>query len=129
MRGHGGHCQQQVPGERGGQVRLTQDGARMMTTQTGSGLFSKRQWSVIGEALNLTNRELEVVQGLFDDQTEAGMGETLGISSHTVHTHIGRIYEKLGVASRSGALVRIFAVAMEKRVVQLRRPTRRAAAG
>lgn len=45
-------------------------------------------------------RELEVLEGLLDGVTEAEIGERLGISPHTVHSHTRSIYLKLGVHNR-----------------------------
>lgn len=48
----------------------------------------------------LTAKELEVLQALASDLTLGEVGEKLGVSRNTVHTHVSRIYAKLGVSSR-----------------------------
>jgi len=48
------------------------------------------------------------VQAVFDDQNESRIARSLGISAHTVHTHIERVYRKLGVSSRVTLVVRVF---------------------
>ena len=53
-------------------------------------------------------RGLEIVQCIFDDRTEAGMARQLGISAHTIHTHLERLYRKLGVSTRCAAVVCVF---------------------
>lgn len=66
------------------------------------------RWAPIQSALQLTERELEIVQLLFDGRQEGDIAETLNISAHTVHTHLGRIYRKLGVRGLPGLLLRVF---------------------
>jgi len=75
----------------------------------GHDLFSQSKWDEIGHRLKLSHRELEVVRLCFDDLKESAIAGILAISSHTVHTHVGRLYTKLGVRSRTELLVRVFA--------------------
>ncbi len=75
----------------------------------GSDLFSADVWDRLGGAMRLSARELEILRAIFDDQKESAIAWSLGISPHTVHTHIERIYKKVGVASRCQLLVRVFA--------------------
>jgi DNA-binding NarL/FixJ family response regulator len=65
-------------------------------------------WRQLNSSLRLTNRELEVVKSVFHAQTEAGIAVELGISINTVHTHLGRVYKKLGVHSAAGLILRVF---------------------
>lgn len=51
----------------------------------------------------LTDKEREVLKHIAAGRTLSGVGQTLGISRNTVHTHVKRIYEKLGVSSRAEA--------------------------
>ena len=74
----------------------------------GRSIFSAQQWLSLGRSLRLSDRELEIVQCIFDDDTEAAMARRLGISAHTIHTHLERLYRKLGVASRCAAVVCVF---------------------
>ena len=85
--------------ESGSLRRGVRDGRRML---------SEARWCAIGEALRLSGRELQIVRCLFDDLTEAAIALELGISAHTVHTHLERLYRKLGVVSRCGAILRVF---------------------
>lgn len=54
----------------------------------------------------LTGREREVLQWLAGGKTDKDIGAILGISPRTVHKHLQRIYEKLGVETRTAAVVR-----------------------
>lgn len=52
----------------------------------------------------LTMRELEVLQGLAQRQTNKEIAQRLVISVHTVNAHIDHIYQKLGVNDRQRAV-------------------------
>ena len=54
----------------------------------------------------ITPRELEVLHWLAGGKTDRDIGEILGISPRTVHKHLQRIYEKLGVECRTAAVIR-----------------------
>jgi DNA-binding CsgD family transcriptional regulator len=54
----------------------------------------------------LTPRETEVLRWLFSGKSDRDIGAILGISPRTVHKHLQRIYEKLGVECRTAAVVR-----------------------
>ena len=58
----------------------------------------------------LTAREREVLQWLSGGKTDRDIGEILGISPRTVHKHLQRIYEKLGVETRTAAVARALAL-------------------
>ncbi len=53
----------------------------------------------------LTSRETEIVKLIEEGLTYKEIGERLGISTHTVHTHIKNIYEKLQAKNRNEAIV------------------------
>ena len=52
----------------------------------------------------LTNRELEVLQGLSQGLANKQIGFELGISEHTVKFHVSSIYTKLGASNRTEAV-------------------------
>ena len=80
----------------------------------GSSIFSKREWNELGCDLKLSARELQLVRGIFDDQTEEAIAYDLSISVHTVHSYLTRIYRTLGVCSRDQLLVYIFGRYLER---------------
>src|SRR6266436_2927942 len=57
-------------------------------------------WKVIAKSLRISDRELQIIQGIFDDRKEFAIADELKISMHTVHTHLERLYRKLGISSR-----------------------------
>jgi DNA-binding NarL/FixJ family response regulator len=53
----------------------------------------------------LTRREQEVLKAAAQDMTAREIARHLGIRERTVTTHLGRVYGKLGVNSRVGAVI------------------------
>ena len=66
-------------------------------------------WKVIAKSLRISDRELQIIQGIFDDRKEFAIADELKISMHTVHTHLERLYRKLGVSSRVALVLYILA--------------------
>jgi DNA-binding CsgD family transcriptional regulator len=83
-----------------------------MEVHSASSLLNEEVWAAIGNSLGCSRRELQIVTSLIEDrlETEGAIGRALGISPHTVHTHLERLYKKVGVASRSHLILRVFAV-------------------
>ncbi len=82
------------------------------STEAAAGIISDTAWRRLGEVLHLSPRELEIVNGVFEDRKEFAIAHRLGISPHTVHTHLERVYRKLQVGSRVQLIVRVFAAYM-----------------
>ena len=82
-----------------------------MPVRIPSAVLSSAAWSAIGASLKLSARELQIVTCIIEDlaETQDDVGRHLGMSPHTVHTHLERLYKKLGVANRSRLIVRVFA--------------------
>ncbi len=82
-----------------------------MSARAPSAFLSSAAWSAIGASLKLSARELQIVTCIVEDlaETQDDVGRRLKMSPHTVHTHLERLYKKLGVASRSHLIVRVFA--------------------
>ena len=71
-------------------------------------------WRVIANSLSISDRELQIIQGVFDDQKEFAIAQELTISVHTVHTHLERLYRKLGVSSRVALVLYILSEYLSK---------------
>jgi DNA-binding CsgD family transcriptional regulator len=56
--------------------------------------------------LPVTQREREVLERLAAGKTDREIGEILGMSPRTVQKHLQHIYEKLGVETRTAAVMR-----------------------
>jgi DNA-binding CsgD family transcriptional regulator len=72
-------------------------------------LFPLSAWPRLGMALRLSPREVQIVQGVFEDRKEESIAYELGISPHTVNTYFQRLYAKLRVSSRAQLIVRVMA--------------------
>ncbi len=70
-------------------------------------MFSGTAWKAIGQSLELSGRELEIVHGVFEDRTEYAIATELNISRHTVHTHVERLHHKLRVTNRVQLVLRV----------------------
>lgn len=56
------------------------------------------------DPFRLTPREQDVLCHLVDDDTEAEIADLLGVSPHTIRTHVKNLYSKLQVHSRAQAV-------------------------
>lgn len=65
---------------------------------------------VLRPDLPLTLREREVLRWLAAGKTDRDIADILGISPRTVQKHLQRIYDKLGVETRTAAVLRVLAV-------------------
>ncbi|HEU0237520.1 MAG TPA: response regulator transcription factor [Candidatus Limnocylindrales bacterium] len=63
--------------------------------------FARRPRTGPGSPVRLSARELEVVRLVVDGRSNDEIGAALGIGSKTVETHLRRLFERLGVASRT----------------------------
>ena len=75
-------------------------------------MFTEQAWAEIARSLGLSGRELEILQGVFRNDTESAIAAALGISSHTVHTYFERLYRKLGVSDRIALILRVVQVVL-----------------
>jgi DNA-binding NarL/FixJ family response regulator len=73
----------------------------------GASLLSEHAWGEIARTLRLTKRELQIVQGVFDNLPKTGIAWRLKISEHTVHTHLNRLFKKLAVTTRAELVLRV----------------------
>jgi DNA-binding CsgD family transcriptional regulator len=55
----------------------------------------------------LSSGERQTVQLLLTGKSEAAIASMLGRSPHTIHSHVKRVYRKLGVASRAELIVKL----------------------
>ena len=75
------------------------------TSHRGRSILPPDAWEVIAHSLRISGRELQIIQEIFDDRKESAIADDLTISVHTVHTHLERLYRKLGVSTRVGLVV------------------------
>ena len=86
-------------------------------------------WPRIARETRLTRREMEIARELFQGLGEAAIADELGISVHTVHTHIHRMYRKLDVRNRSEFILRVVSTHVESNAERTERQSALAPAG
>jgi len=70
--------------------------------------LSGESWSELAGRLKLSPRRLAITRLIFDGRTEPAIAAELAISESTVHTHLDRLYKKLGVHGRCELVVAVF---------------------
>lgn len=83
-------------------VRLIEDNKRLFL------LFYERPASIPPSAHGLTKREAEVFQWLAAGKSNKDIGTILAISPRTVEKHLGRIFQYLGVETRTAAAAEFY---------------------
>ena len=83
-------------------IRATFQGKMVFSSEVGVHLMTPPQPAV---DFHLTDRELEVLVLLADGLTNQQTADKLSISQSTLKFHMANIYQKLGVQTRSEALV------------------------
>ena len=73
----------------------------------GAAILSDHAWSEIAKALRITKRELQIIQGVFDNLTQAAIAHRLNMTEHTAHTHLNRLFAKLTVTTRTELVLRV----------------------
>jgi DNA-binding CsgD family transcriptional regulator len=73
----------------------------------GASLLPDEIWLRLREALGLSDRELQIVREIFEDQKQESIAVRLGISSRNVTVNLQSIYGKLGIASRPQLIMRV----------------------
>lgn len=75
---------------------------RQLTPRPARAAFERNDAAI--RSLGLTARECEILELLASGQSNKEMARTLGISPHTIKTHVARLYEKLEVQRRIPAV-------------------------
>jgi DNA-binding CsgD family transcriptional regulator len=71
-------------------------------------------WLSLRESLQLSGRELEIIQLVFADEKDGNIAGSRGISRHTVDTYFRRLYAKLRVSSRPQLILKVVSVYLEQ---------------
>jgi len=66
----------------------------------GAAALDAAAWREIRRGLKLSDRERQIIRGIFDDKHEGAIASGLGISIHTVRTRVGRLRRKLNAVDR-----------------------------
>ena len=81
-------------------------GGAPMSPKIARKVLQEFQDESVGDRYILSGREKDIVKCIEEGMTYKEISLTLGISSHTVHTHIKRIYEKLQAKNRAEVLLK-----------------------
>ena len=73
----------------------------------GAAILSDQAWAAIAKALGISKREIQIIQGVFDNLIQSGIAGRLDMSEHTVHTHLNRLFKKLNITTRTELVLRI----------------------
>jgi DNA-binding CsgD family transcriptional regulator len=73
----------------------------------GAAILSDHAWSEIAKTLGITKREIQIIQGVFDNHTQQGIATRLNMNEHTAHTHLNRLFKKLNITTRTELVLRI----------------------
>ena len=90
-----------------GTIRSVADGGKVLPPEMTSSLFSqiaeaaiRRSYTTTKEATGLTRREREVVEMIGDGLSNKAIARAIGISPHTVKSHVRNIMDKLALHTR-----------------------------
>lgn len=75
-----------------------------------TGLVSSDEWELINDELNLSGRESEVIQGVFDQLSRKQIAERMGLKERTVRQYLENIHIKLNVNTRIGVVLRVIQI-------------------
>lgn len=70
--------------------------------------LSSDDWDEIRRALHLSVREADIAALIIANAPNGAIAQRLGISAHTVHSHLERLYRKLQIGSREELITRAF---------------------
>jgi two-component system nitrate/nitrite response regulator NarL len=88
-------------------IRTAGEGGIVLSPDVQEGLVQElQQQERARPRLTLTQREREVLTLTAAGESAREIGERLGMEPTTVKTHLGSIYEKLGVSDRAAAVAR-----------------------
>jgi DNA-binding CsgD family transcriptional regulator len=78
-------------------------------------MLCDQAWGGVQARLGLSGRELQIIKAVFDGRPERAIAVHLGISPHTVHTHMERLYHKLAVSDRVGLVLHVLSAYLPMR--------------
>lgn len=70
--------------------------------------LSEATWEHVAASLRLSGREVQILNGILQNNTPLEIANDLGISVHTVHSHLARLYRKMNVSSRAELILEVF---------------------
>lgn len=89
---------------KGGAALSSSIAAKLMNFVQDSEDAKAKKKEALQKEFELTEREMDVLEGIVDDLTSEELADRLFISPHTVRVHIKSIYKKLHVHTRASAV-------------------------
>lgn len=77
-------------------------------SETRPRFFMESAYDLLCARLSLSHRESQIVRHLFGNHKESHIADELGMSAHTLRTHVERLYRKLGVANRAALAIHLY---------------------
>jgi DNA-binding CsgD family transcriptional regulator len=75
--------------------------------------LSTDDWATLVRSLRLSVREAEVSTFILEGRSENSIAAQIGISNHTVHSHLDRLYRKLHIRNRCQLIALLFETYVE----------------
>lgn len=70
--------------------------------------ITKTQWNYLQECYGFTERQMQILELLFDGQDSDVIAHRLKISYNTVKAHLGHMYKRVGVQNKAELVVQLF---------------------
>ena len=70
-------------------------------------VFSERQWKWFSKCWGFTKREVDVLRLVCQGKSYEQIGKDLGIAHSTATTLMGRVFKRIGVNDRLGAVIEL----------------------
>jgi DNA-binding NarL/FixJ family response regulator len=99
-------CKQAATEVMEGGAPLSRQAARMLVQSFSKSLGAGERNTSENQQRQLSPREREILACLFQGASDKDIAETLRIGTGTVHSHMHRLFEKMGVTTRRGAIAR-----------------------
>ncbi len=71
-------------------------------------VLTDAEWAQLQRKLRLTDRELEVLRCLFEEQPDEAIARSLDISQSTVRAHLMKLFRKCKCRTRTGVVASAF---------------------
>ena len=76
-------------------------------------LLSEEEWQAVIAALHLSPRHASIICLILQGKRDKQIAAELGMSIHTVRTHLSRLFQRLGVADRMELVLYVLSVRHE----------------
>jgi len=103
-----------TPSELESAIRRAVGGGHPVDPDMGRYLLDALPGSPAGESVELSAKETEVLRHLADGEPAKRIAELMGVSIHTVDSHLRNLYRKLDAPNQSAAVARAFRLGLLK---------------